>query len=111
MAMSTTLPWRRTSLPQIFLVQLNARSGSGILRVNKLLRTGESNAVEICRNVVFSHTRKRIHLLNEDLSREYQAIIAYVNHSQVLKGAAYKNIASELAVHTTEEFAQAIQPT
>jgi bacterioferritin len=39
--------------------------------------------------------------LNEDLAREYQAIIAYVNYSQVLKGAAYMNIADELAVHAT----------
>ena len=31
---------------------------------------------------------KLIELLNGDLAREYQAIIAYVNYSQVLKGAA-----------------------
>ena len=49
-----------------------------------------------------------IDLLNEDLSREYQAIIAYVNYSQVLKGAQYMNIADELAVHATEELAHAI---
>jgi bacterioferritin len=54
-------------------------------------------------------TRKKlIELLNEDLSREYQAIIAYVNYSQVLKGAQYMNIADELAVHATEELAHAI---
>ncbi len=54
-------------------------------------------------------TRKRlIELLNEDLAREYQAIIAYVNYSQVLKGAQYMNIADELAVHATEELAHAI---
>ena len=47
--------------------------------------------------------------LNEDLSREYQAIIAYVNYSQVLKGAAYMNIADELAIHATEELAHALQ--
>ena len=35
---------------------------------------------------------KLVDLLNEDLEREYQAIIAYVNYSQVLKGAAYMNI-------------------
>jgi bacterioferritin len=51
---------------------------------------------------------KLIDLLNEDLSREYQAIIAYVNYSQVLKGAQYMNIADELAVHATEELAHAI---
>jgi bacterioferritin len=56
-----------------------------------------------------SLTRKKlIDLLNEDLSREYQAIIAYVNYSQVLKGAQYMNIADELAVHATEELAHAI---
>ncbi len=55
-------------------------------------------------------TRKQlIDNLNEDLSREYQAIIAYVNYSQVLKGAAYMNIADELAVHATEELAHALK--
>jgi bacterioferritin len=52
---------------------------------------------------------KFIDCLNEDLSREYQAIIAYVNYSQVLKGAAYMNIADELAVHATEELSHALQ--
>jgi len=50
-----------------------------------------------------------INALNEDLSREYQAIIAYVNYSQVLKGAAYMNIADELAVHAAEELSHALQ--
>ena len=54
-------------------------------------------------------TRKQlIELLNEDLSREYQAIIAYVIYSQVLKGAAYMNIAKELEVHAGEELQHAI---
>jgi bacterioferritin len=52
---------------------------------------------------------KFIELLNEDLSREYQAVIAYVNYSQVLKGAAYMNIADELAVHATEELDHALK--
>ncbi len=51
---------------------------------------------------------KLVDLLNEDLAREFQAIIAYVIYSQVLKGAAYMNIADELAVHATEELAHAI---
>ncbi len=51
---------------------------------------------------------KLIEGLNEDLSREYQAIIAYVNYSQVLKGAAYMNIAGELAVHAKEELDHAL---
>src|SRR4051812_49668241 len=47
--------------------------------------------------------------LNEDLSREYQAIIAYVVYSQVLKGAQYMSIAGELEVHAGEELAHALQ--
>jgi len=50
-----------------------------------------------------------IDALNEDLSREYQAIIAYVNYSQVLKGAAYMSIADELAIHAKEELDHALQ--
>ena len=42
-------------------------------------------------------------LLNEDLSREYQAIIAYVVYSQVLKGAAFMNIADQLQIHAKQE--------
>src|SRR5256885_1027987 len=47
-------------------------------------------------------------LLNEDLSREYQAIIAYVIYSQVLKGAEYMNIANELEKHAGEELKHAL---
>jgi bacterioferritin len=55
-------------------------------------------------------TRKDlIAALNEDLAREYQAIIAYVNYSQVLKGAQYMTIANELEVHAAEELAHALQ--
>jgi len=49
-----------------------------------------------------------IKLLNEDLSREYQAIIAYINYSQVLKGAEYMNIAQELEKHAGEELQHAL---
>jgi bacterioferritin len=55
-------------------------------------------------------TKKQlIDLLNEDLQREFQAVIAYVNYSQVLKGAAYMNIAGELEVHAKEELAHALK--
>ena len=55
-------------------------------------------------------TRKQlIEGLIEDLSREYQAIISYVNYSQVLKGAAYMNIADELTVHAKEELSHALK--
>jgi bacterioferritin len=46
--------------------------------------------------------------LNEDLAREYQAIIAYVVYSQVLKGAEYMAIAQELEVHAGQELQHAI---
>jgi len=46
--------------------------------------------------------------LNEDLAREYQAIIAYVVYSQTLKGAAYMAIAKELEIHAAQELAHAI---
>lgn len=49
-----------------------------------------------------------INLLNQDLAREYQATIAYVVYSQVLKGAQYMTIAKELEVHASEELAHAI---
>ena len=51
---------------------------------------------------------KLIELLNEDLAREYQAVIAYVVYSQVIKGAAYMNIAKELEQHAQEELQHAL---
>jgi bacterioferritin len=65
------------------------------------VKKGNTSSAPLTRKVL-------IDLLNEDLAREFQAIIAYVNYSQVLKGAAYMNIAAELAVHATEELAHAI---
>ena len=55
-------------------------------------------------------TRERlVELLNEDLAREYQAIIAYTVYSQTIKGAAYMDIAGELEVHAAEELSHAIE--
>jgi bacterioferritin len=54
-------------------------------------------------------TRDRLaELLNEDLSREYQAIIAYVVYSQALKGATYMNIADQLEIHAKQELDHAL---
>jgi bacterioferritin len=54
-------------------------------------------------------TRDRLaELLNEDLAREYQAIIAYVVYSQVLKGAEYMNIADQLETHAQQELRHAL---
>ncbi len=51
---------------------------------------------------------KLIDALNDDLAREYQAVIAYVVYSQVLKGAAYMTIARELETHALEELQHAL---
>lgn len=52
---------------------------------------------------------RMIELLNEDLAREYQAIIAYVVYSQTIKGAEFTAIAAELKKHAGEELDHAIQ--
>lgn len=52
---------------------------------------------------------KMIQLLNEDLAREYQAIIAYIVYSQVIKGAQYTDIARELEKHASEELSHALK--
>jgi bacterioferritin len=49
-----------------------------------------------------------VKLLNGDLAREYQAIIAYVIYSQTLKGAEYMAIAAELEKHASQELAHAL---
>jgi bacterioferritin len=57
-----------------------------------------------------SITREQlVQLLNEDLAREYQAIMAYVIYSQVLKGAQYMAIASQLEEHAKEELDHAMR--
>lgn len=51
---------------------------------------------------------KLAELLNEDLAREYQAVIAYTVYSQVLKGAEYMSIADQLAIHAKQELDHAL---
>jgi bacterioferritin len=54
-------------------------------------------------------TRDRLaELLNEDLAREYQAIISYVVYSQVLSGAEYMDIADQLEIHAKQELDHAL---
>lgn len=54
-------------------------------------------------------TREQLaELLNQDLAREYQAIIAYVVYSQAIKGAAYMSIAQELVSHASQELSHAL---
>jgi bacterioferritin len=59
------------------------------------------NEVEISRD-------RLAELLNEDLAREYQAIIAYVVYSQVLSGAEYMDIAAQLEIHAKQELDHAL---
>jgi bacterioferritin len=73
----------------------------GSLRASIISRGGLPMPADITRN-------KLIELLNGDLAREYQAIITYVNYSQVLKGAAYMSIAQELEKHASEELHHAL---
>jgi len=49
-----------------------------------------------------------VKLLNEDLAREFQAIIAYTVYSQTMKGAKYQAIAGELKKHAGEELSHAL---
>ncbi|MDQ0394616.1 ferritin-like domain-containing protein [Labrys monachus] len=61
------------------------------------------------KNAVQDVSREQLaDLLNEDLSREYQAIIAYVVYSQVLKGAEFMSIAEQLETHAHQELKHAI---
>ncbi|OIO61019.1 MAG: ferritin [Alphaproteobacteria bacterium CG_4_10_14_0_2_um_filter_63_37] len=49
-----------------------------------------------------------IELLNEDLRLEYTAMIQYIQHSAVMKGAQYRSIQQELVVHAAEEHQHAL---
>jgi bacterioferritin len=65
----------------------------------------DSKTVNASRN---DSREKLIHDLNEDLAREYQAMIAYVVYSQVLKGAEFMAIATELEKHAAQELSHAL---
>lgn len=66
-----------------------------------LLSGGQSGQQNVTREQLIA-------LLNDDLSREYQAIIAYVVYSQAIKGAQYMTIAEELRTHAAEELEHAL---
>lgn len=86
------------------------RPQSGIRRVSRKLRDIRRPAPPRFPSMDTPISREKlIDLLNEDLAREYQAIIAYVVYSQTMKGAAYTAIAGELEVHAAEELSHAIQ--
>src|SRR5678815_5176779 len=66
-------------------------------------------SVDVMRESEKVTREQMVQLLNEDLAREYQAIIAYTVYSQVLKGAAYIDIAGELETHAGEELDHALK--
>ena len=59
-------------------------------------------------NILKISRERMIELLNEDLAREYQAIIGYTVYSQTMRGAAFTDIAGELELHAAEELGHAI---
>jgi len=61
------------------------------------------------KNPALTTRKEMVRLLNEDLAREYQAIIAYIVYSQTMKGAKYQHIANELKKHAGEELDHALQ--
>jgi bacterioferritin len=65
----------------------------------------EATSIAVPKNVTRAEL---IELLNEDLSREYQAIIGYVVYSKVLKGAEYMTIAADLELHAAQELGHAL---
>ena len=67
-----------------------------------------SRADALAKAETMTSRKNLIGLLNEDLAREYQAIISYVVYSQVLKGPEYMNIAGELEKHAQEELSHAL---
>ena len=72
-------------------------------------RTRDNAADGAAHSDTESMTHERlIELLNEDLQREYQAVIAYVVYSQAIKGAEYMTIAKELEKHAEEELSHAL---
>src|SRR5215469_10400213 len=79
-------------------------------RKNSLSSRGETGMAEIKTEATeVEITRERLaELLNEDLSREYQAIISYVVYSQVLTGAEYTDIAAQLEIHARQELEHAL---
>ena len=60
-------------------------------------------------NISSTERESIINGLNEDLAREYKAIIQYVVFSSTLKGAEYGNIAEQLEKHASDELEHALK--
>jgi bacterioferritin len=72
------------------------------------LRRAERNMTTKSTKEQGNPVKDLIDALNEDLAREYQAIIAYTVYSNVLRGAQWMNIAAELKLHAAEELQHAL---
>jgi bacterioferritin len=99
----------RSRRPSILAYENRARRhGERTLRALAVIQNEKGDTMSKENAAAFTR-EQLIENLNEDLSREYQAIIAYVNYSQVLTGAAYMSIAQTLVIHAGEELAHALK--
>jgi len=88
--------------PYGFISTLEMQSQEDLMAKDEKKSTdSQAEAVQVTRQTLIKD-------LNEDLAREYQAIIAYTVYSQVLKGAAYMSIAAQLEEHAGQELAHAL---
>ena len=81
--------------PNASKAEWNLRTASALVSHSRehSMAASTSTEIEVIRD-------RLADLLNEDLSREYQAIIAYVVYSEALKGAEYTDIAKQLETAT-----------
>jgi bacterioferritin len=101
--------WNLQLLPRVHIYRI--RDAAAFERMIKAQRLegeemiSQSKSSESEQNV----SRERLaELLNDDLSREYQAMISYVVYSQVLKGAEFMSIAEQLELHAQQELKHAL---
>lgn len=87
------------------LTQRNARA---VVYAGAVLAKRELSAFQLM-DTAAPTREEMVRLLNEDLAREYQAIIAYVVYSQTLKGAKFQHVADELEKHAAEELEHALK--
>jgi bacterioferritin len=97
---------RRAAEPCLYLAQrASSFCAAGVGSLSGRIRMVDKKS----ENAADTITRDRLAaLLNEDLAREYQAIIAYVVYSQVLKGPEFMNIADQLETHAQQELSHAL---
>jgi bacterioferritin len=88
----------------------NVTVGASVTAMGSILQKDRMMSKKRSNDGEMQISRERLaQLLNEDLAREYQAIIAYVVYSQVLKGAEFMSIAEQLQSHAKEELEHALK--